>query len=112
MLKPVFCKVKNISSHGIAEEVKPAKVIISVNEETMEIVDSDKYTPQEELIKPVKSKEKFNYVLLRFLEKTPALVGIDLINYGPFEKEDIANIPRENAKILIYEKAAEEIDIS
>ncbi|MFX0106178.1 MAG: hypothetical protein ACFE75_11910, partial [Candidatus Hodarchaeota archaeon] len=44
--------------------------------------------------------------------KTPPLVGVDLINYGPFEKEDIANIPQKNAKILIYEKFAEEIDLS
>ena len=107
-----YQKVKNIASHGIAEEVKPTKVIESINEEVMETLDSDKYPPQEVLIKPATSKEKFNYVLLRFLEKTPALVGIDLINHGPFEKEDIANIPLENAKILINEKAAEEIDIS
>jgi DNA replication initiation complex subunit (GINS family) len=40
------------------------------------------------------------------------LVGIDLINYGPFKKEDIANLPYENAKILLSEKFAEKIDLS
>lgn len=57
-------------------------------------------------------KEKIDYTLVRFLKKTPPLVGIDLINYGPFKKEDIANLPQKNAKILIYEKFAEEIELT
>ncbi|MFX1377558.1 MAG: hypothetical protein ACFFA4_00550 [Promethearchaeota archaeon] len=56
-------------------------------------------------------REKINYTLVRFLKKTPPLVGIDLINYGPFEEEDIANLPQKNAKILIIEKFAEKIEI-
>ncbi|MCK4479724.1 MAG: hypothetical protein KAV01_04280 [Candidatus Lokiarchaeota archaeon] len=56
-------------------------------------------------------KEKIDYTLVRFLKKTPPLVGIDLINYGPFEKEDIANLPQKNAKILIYEKFVEKIEL-
>ena len=43
--------------------------------------------------------------------KTPPLVGIDLINYGPFEKEDVANLPKENVKILISENFVEKIEI-
>ena len=57
-------------------------------------------------------KESYNYTLIRFLKKTPPLVGIDLKNYGPFEKEDIAFIPYKNAIILLSEKFAEKIDIS
>ncbi len=56
--------------------------------------------------------EDFNYTLIKFLKKAPPLVGIDLINYGPFEKEDIANIPYKNAKILLTEKIAELIEQS
>jgi DNA replication initiation complex subunit (GINS family) len=54
---------------------------------------------------------KIDYVLVRFLKKTPSLVGIDLRNYGPFEEEDIANLPYKNAKILIFENFAEKIEI-
>jgi len=49
---------------------------------------------------------------VRILENTPALVGIDLKNYGPFQKEDIATLPVKNAKILIFEKFAEEIELT
>ena len=60
------------------------------------------------------AKEKtnqFNYILVRFLKKTPALVGIDLLNYGPFEKENIASLPYENAKILLFEKFVDKIEV-
>ena len=50
-------------------------------------------------------------MLIKLLKKAPPLVRIDLINYGPCEKEDIANIPYKNAKILLAEKIAEEIEL-
>ncbi|MBD3340558.1 MAG: hypothetical protein GF353_15730 [Candidatus Lokiarchaeota archaeon] len=55
---------------------------------------------------------KHEYSLIRFLKKTPPIVGIDLIYYGPFEKEDVAYIPKSNAIILLMEKVAEKIDLS
>ncbi|MHA1466856.1 MAG: DNA replication complex subunit Gins51 [Promethearchaeota archaeon] len=60
----------------------------------------------------VKEKtDQFKYILVKFLKKTPALVGIDLLNYGPFEKENIEFLPYENAKILIFEKFAQNIEL-
>ncbi|MFX1274688.1 MAG: hypothetical protein ACFFBP_06005 [Promethearchaeota archaeon] len=59
-----------------------------------------------------RDKNMYDLTLLRFLKKTPPLVGIDLKNYGPFEKEDIALIPYKNAKILLSEKFAEKINLS
>ncbi len=74
-------------------------------------------TPNVEIIKEgvlskfpsqkLEQEEKQEYMIVRFLKETPALVGIDLLNYGPFEKEDIACLPFKNAKILISEKFAE-----
>jgi DNA replication initiation complex subunit (GINS family) len=57
-------------------------------------------------------EDKYNYTLIRFNEPSPPLVGIDLINYGPFQVNDVANMPYKNAKILIYEKLAEKIELS
>lgn len=57
-------------------------------------------------------EDKYNYMLIRFNEPSPPLVGIDLINYGPFQANDITNMPYKNAKILIYEKIAEKIELS
>jgi DNA replication initiation complex subunit (GINS family) len=57
-------------------------------------------------------KEQIDYSLIRFLQDNPAIVGMDLLNYGPFKKEDIANIPYRNAVILVNEKIAEFISIN
>jgi len=70
-----------------------------------------KKKPEIPVIESEEEKEEFNYIVIRFLENTPPLVGIDLLNYGPFEKEDIACLPDKNAKILIYEKVAERIEL-
>jgi len=47
--------------------------------------------------------------LLRILTEIPKFYGNNLEIYGPFEKEDIANLPTNIANILIKNKRAEEI---
>ncbi|MEM2896182.1 MAG: hypothetical protein QW265_04450 [Candidatus Bathyarchaeia archaeon] len=49
-------------------------------------------------------------VLLRFISDTPAIVCIDLRSYGPFKAEDIASLPAENAKVLIKQGIAVNIE--
>ena len=49
-------------------------------------------------------------MVLRFIQEIPALVGSDLKTYGPFEPEDIATLPPENARVLIKQKIAVEVD--
>ncbi|MBI2675331.1 MAG: DNA replication complex GINS family protein [Candidatus Aenigmarchaeota archaeon] len=44
-----------------------------------------------------------------FLEPLETFVGIDMLNYGPFSKGDLATIPEENARLLIERGAAKEI---
>ena len=48
--------------------------------------------------------------VLRFVQEIPALVGSDMKTYGPFVPEDIATLPPENARILIKQKVAVEVD--
>ena len=52
------------------------------------------------------------YIVIRFTKNIPALVGKDLKIYGPFQKEDIARLPIQNASILIEENAATAIKIN
>jgi len=40
-------------------------------------------------------------ILVRMLEDVPEFIGIDLETYGPYSKEEIALIPKENARLLI-----------
>ncbi|UCD00898.1 MAG: hypothetical protein JSV23_08420 [Promethearchaeota archaeon] len=110
-----YKKVKAISLYEGKEKFKPEEVIESKlemkgtpAESTISIDEKSSIISKSTIIS---DREKFNYTLIRFLKKTPPLVGVDLINYGPFEKEDIANLPQKNAKILIYEKFAEKIEL-
>lgn len=49
------------------------------------------------------------YLVLRFLKDVPSLVGLDMKAYGPFNTEDVASLPFENATLLIKKGLAEEI---
>jgi DNA replication initiation complex subunit (GINS family) len=50
--------------------------------------------------------------VLRFTKNIPAIVGTDMKTYGPFLVEDVASIPVENAKILIRQGLAVQVEVS
>lgn len=60
----------------------------------------------------VEEKVKSKNVVVRILKEIPAIIGVDMRTYGPFKPEDVASLPVENARILIEEDAAEEIEVT
>ncbi|MFX1259711.1 MAG: hypothetical protein ACFFAN_17800, partial [Promethearchaeota archaeon] len=110
-----YKKVKSISLYNRVDEGKIKRIMSKEINGTTEVEKAEEISQRTSIVDfglfKAKAKE-FNYTLIRFLKKTPALVGIDLINYGPFEKESIAFLPFKNAEILIFEKFAEKIDLS
>ncbi|HID16817.1 TPA: hypothetical protein EYP26_00835 [Candidatus Bathyarchaeota archaeon] len=48
--------------------------------------------------------------VIRLLQRIPEIVGVDMEIYGPFEAEDVAVLPEENARALIKRGAAKEIE--
>ena len=110
-----YRKVKAISIFEGQEVIEPEEEILIQEDTVPEIEETETIIEKElEISEAVikKEREELDFMLLRFIKKTPPLVGIDLINYGPFEEEDLASIPSQNAKILILEKFAEKVDIS
>ena len=59
----------------------------------------------------IEKEEKPKKILLRFVKEIPAIVGSDMKTYGPFEPEDIATLPSENARILIKQGVAVEVEV-
>jgi DNA replication factor GINS len=57
------------------------------------------------------AKQESNRTVLRFLKDIPAIIGSDMKTYGPFKIEDIASLPVENARILVKQGLAEEVEI-
>ena len=58
----------------------------------------------------VEKGAKKTLMVLRFIQEIPALVGADMKTYGPFAPEDIATLPPENARLLIKQGVAVEVD--
>ena len=50
-------------------------------------------------------------MMLRFIKEIPVIVGADLKTYGPFQIEDVAALPIENARVLVRQGVATEIEI-
>ena len=47
--------------------------------------------------------------LIRFLISVPQFMGEDMLEYGPYEEEDVAKVPEGIASLLIEKERAEEI---
>ncbi|MCP4760373.1 MAG: hypothetical protein GY870_01245 [archaeon] len=54
-----------------------------------------------------KENKKEEYVLIRVINEVPAIVSVNGIIFGPFQKEEMAVIPKLNALILEKEKLVE-----
>lgn len=50
-------------------------------------------------------------VLLTILQDVPRFVGMNLRNYGPFRKGDVATVPEPNANLMIEKGMAERTEI-
>lgn len=61
------------------------------------------------LLETVANNHRSRSVVVRFLKPIDQIVGTDLQTYGPFEAEDVATLPFENARALISNKIAVKI---
>jgi DNA replication factor GINS len=59
----------------------------------------------ESISKRVRSK----YIVIRFLRPMEQFMGVDMKRYGPFRQEDVAVLPFENARSLIENNHAMEV---
>jgi len=63
-------------------------------------------------IKKAEEKSKDRLVVVRILREIPEIIGVDMKTYGPFKPEDVASLPVENARTLIKQGAAMEIEVA
>lgn len=61
------------------------------------------------LLETVAGNHRSRSIVVRFLKSIDQVVGTDLRTYGPFEAEDVATLPFENARALIEKKVAVKI---
>jgi len=64
---------------------------------------------QPKVLEKISERIKQKRVLIRFMKPMEQFVGVDMAKYGPFNCEDVANLPLENAISLINNKIASEV---
>jgi len=66
--------------------------------------------PRAPTLPPSPGKKETELMLLRFLKPLPAIMGVDLKSYGPFQPGELATIPRQNAETLIKRGIAKKVE--
>lgn len=101
-------EVLNNFRKGILFSLIEAKQIDIKNEKTEEKAEEErKHTDTE---KKQTEEVKKETMMIRFLHPVPKFIGKSLEEYGPFDKEDVANIPSELAELLVKKERAETIE--
>ncbi len=62
-------------------------------------------------VKPLVKLGEVKMILVRFLQPLPAIMGIDMKAYGPFQPEELATIPVQNAENLIKRGIAKPVEV-
>ena len=63
------------------------------------------------VLESISARMRSKQIVVRFLKPTEAFVGVDMSKYGPFQQEDVASLPFENARVIIEGAAAIEVHV-
>jgi DNA replication factor GINS len=64
------------------------------------------------LLESISSKIHKKRIVIRFIKSMEQFIGVDMTKYGPFQEEDVAILPFENARSLIENGEAIEIHVT
>lgn len=94
------------SAEAPAQEMPAQEVQASA--ETPAPARAETIAPEDIQAKPCQLEQaKINLIKLKILEPIPELIGPDLQKYGPYEKDVLADVPEELARLLVEQKKAE-----
>ncbi|MGH9991576.1 MAG: hypothetical protein ACREAZ_02895 [Nitrososphaera sp.] len=63
------------------------------------------------VLESISVKVRSRQIVVRFLKSMESFVGVDMNKYGPFQQEDVATLPFENARSIIESGAALEVHV-
>ena len=99
----------NMQSDRLLDEEKFIVASGAEQKERMEMILLATINGKSKLLESITKSHKTTMIAVRFLKNVDQLVGADLAMYGPFNAEDIATIPYENAQALITKRVAVKI---
>jgi DNA replication factor GINS len=63
------------------------------------------------VLESISARMRSKQIVVRFLKPIEAFVGIDMNKYGPYQQEDVASLPFENARSIINGGGAIEVHV-
>ena len=112
LLKFRLAKVIESNSTDYTNLLNEEKFILDAHiemEERREMILSSVLNGKSKLLESIAKNHKTKSTVVRFLKEMDQMVGADLEKYGPYEAEDVATIPFENAQALIAKKLAAKV---
>jgi DNA replication factor GINS len=61
------------------------------------------------VLESIAAKMRSKRLIVRFVKPMEQFIGVDMNKYGPFQQEDVASLPFENARSLIEGRTAVEV---
>tara|TARA_B100000929_G_scaffold165840_2_gene131353 strand:+ start:190 stop:747 length:558 start_codon:yes stop_codon:yes gene_type:complete len=104
-------KTKGFNRENLLDE---EKFIIDSNQEMNERKDLIVHSiinGKSKLVESISNDYKTKPIVIRFLKKTDQILCVDSEKYGPFNAEDVATLPNEDAQQLISNNIATKIRI-
>ena len=105
-------KISNSNDYDVGHLLDEEKYILDSQDEQnerIEMILSATINGKSKFLESLAENHKIKKVVIRFLSEVDEIVGADLEKYGPFQVEDIATIPYENAQALIAKNIATKI---
>jgi len=63
------------------------------------------------VLESISARMRSKQIVVRFLKPREAFIGVDTSRYGPFQQEDVASLPFENARSIIEGGGAVEVHV-
>ena len=105
-------KISNSNDYDVGHLLDEEKYILDSQDEQnerIEMILSATINGKSKFLESLAENHKIKKVVIRFLSEVDEIVGADLEKYGPFQAEDIATIPYENAQALIAKNIATKV---
>jgi len=64
------------------------------------------------VLESISARVRSKQIVVRFLKPMEQFVGVDMGKYGPFQPEDVATLPFENARSMVESGLAVEVHVS
>lgn len=112
LLNARLVKIRNSDAINYANLTDEERYIAEAEKEMrlrFELVLSATVNGRVKALESIAQRIRTMQILVRFIKPMQAITGVDNTRYGPFEEEDVAVLPFENARTLIEQGIAIEL---